>query len=152
MAKRMNHQSDTSLKSDISESCIAKLDGENNEKSGVANKGMQSLRKFSGILGCYGFATAIGVGFVAYSATHIYVYFCAPSGIMGFIQSLVVMDSTFCHVVMGMINHSQSLYGGMIIAFLFSLIGAMGKGVAWMTGGEPGEVPTTIQSKPLLRR
>ena len=99
----------------------------------------------------YGFVTAVGVGFVAYSATHTYMYFCAPSGVLGFIQSLVVMDSTFCQIMMGLIHHSQSLYGAMMVAFMFSLIGAMGKGIAWVSGGEAGEIPRTIQSRAIVR-
>ena len=108
---------------------------------------MQQAKDTCGALGMYGFITAVGVGFVAYSATHTYICFCAPSGILGFIQSLVVMDSTFCQVLMGIIHHSQSLYGAMMIAFMFSLIGSMGKGIAWMTGKSPTEVPSTIQSR-----
>ena len=110
---------------------------------------MQKAKDTCSALGMYGFMTAVGVGFVAYSATHTYMYFCAPTGVLGFIQSLVVMDSTFCQVLMGLIHHSQSLYGAMMVAFLFSLIGAMEKGIAWMSDTEPGEVPTTIQSRPL---
>jgi len=110
---------------------------------------MQRVKDTCGALGMYGFITAVGVGFVAYSTTHIYICFCAPSGIWGFIQSLVVMDSTFCQVLLGLIHHSQSLYGAMMVAFLFSLIGAMGKGIAWMTGDPPAEIPRTIQSRTL---
>jgi hypothetical protein len=101
--------------------------------------------------GCYSFLTALGIGFIAWTSTHLYVCFCAPSGFWGFVQSLVVMDSTFCHIVMGLIHHTQSLYGAMMIGFLFSAISVLGKGVAWMTGGKEGEVPTSIQSRPLKR-
>ena len=110
-----------------------------------------SLTQRCGEMGIFSFVTAIGIGFVAYSATHIYVCFCAPEGIWGFIQSLIVMDSTFCQIILGLIHHTQSLYGAMMIAFLFSIISAIGKGVAWVTGGTPGEVPTTIQSKTIRR-
>lgn len=102
-------------------------------------------------MGLYGFVTAIGVGFVAYSATHIYVCFCAPSGVWGFIQSLVMMDSTFCQMLLGLVHHSQSLYGAMMIAFLFSIVGGIGKGVSWMTGTPVGAIPTSIQSRALKR-
>lgn len=147
MPKRINHQSDVSLKSDMSDDSIPKLEGENLLET--SSSVMDKVRGTCGVLGCYGFATAVGVGLIAYSATHLYICFCAPTGIWGFVQSLVVMDSTFCQVLMGMIHHTQSLYGAMLIAFLFSLIGALGKGIAWMTGGEPGEAPTMIQSRPL---
>lgn len=102
-------------------------------------------------LGLYGFVTAVGVGFIAYTATHVYVCFCAPSGVWGFIQSLVIMDSTFCQMLMGLVHHSQSMYGAMMIAFLFSIVGAIGKGVAWMTGEAAPDVPKLIQSKPIQR-
>lgn len=150
MAKRINHQSDVSLKSDISDDSIPKVESEKNGEAVQEDKtAMQRAKDTCGALGMYGFITAVGVGFVAYSTTHIYICFCAPSGIWGFIQSLVVMDSTFCQMLLGLIHHSQSLYGAMMVAFLFSLIGAMGKGIAWMTGGTPAEVPTTIQSRPI---
>lgn len=150
MAKRIYHQSDVSLKSEISDNCIPKLDSEKNGKDvQESSLTMQRINDTCGALGMYGFITAIGVGFVAYSTTHIYICFCAPSGVWGFIQSLIVMDSTFCQVLLGLIHHSQNLYGAMMIAFLFSLIGAMGKGIAWITGGPLVEVPTTIQSRSL---
>lgn len=110
-----------------------------------------SISKFCGSLGLYGFVSAIGVGFVAYTATHVYVCFCAPSGIWGFVQSLIVMDSTFCNLLLGLVHHAQSMYGAMMVAFLFSLIGAIGKGVAWMTGEVATEIPRTIQSRPIVR-
>ena len=103
-------------------------------------------------LSVYGLVTAVGVGFVAYSATHLYVCFCAPQGFWGFVQSLILMDSTFCQMILGLVHHTQSLYGAVMISFLFSIVGGIGKGVAWMTGGTPGEVPTTIQSRVLTRK
>lgn len=96
-------------------------------------------------MGLYGFVTAIGVGFVAYSATHLYVCFCAPTGIWGFVQSLVIMDSTFCQTLMSLVHHTQSLYGAMMLAFLFSLIGGISKGISWMTGEAAPEIPRNIQ-------
>lgn len=95
--------------------------------------------------------TAIGVGFIAYSATHIYVCFCAPQGVWGFVQSLIMMDSTFCQMLLGLVHHTQSLYGAMMIAFLFSIIGAIGKGISWITGEPAPEIPKTIQSRPIQR-
>ena len=153
MAKRINHQSDVSLKSDISDDSIPKLESENNgeEVHKAKTKLMQRAKDTCGALGMYGFITAIGVGFVAYSTTHIYICFCAPSGIWGFIQSLVVMDSTFCQILLALIHHSQSLYGAMMVAFLFSLIGAMGKGIAWMTGQAERDIPNVVQSRGILR-
>jgi hypothetical protein len=107
------------------------------------------LGKVSSSLGIYSFVTAVGVGLIAWTTTHIYVCFCAPQGLWGFIQSLVVMDSTFCQILMAVIHHSQSLYGAMMIAFLFSIIGAIGKGVSLLTGTPEAEVPTVIQSRPI---
>lgn len=111
----------------------------------------EKIAKTCNTLGCYSFTTVLGVGFIAYSATHVYIYFCAPSGFWGFIQSLVVMDSTFCQAMMGIVHHSQSLYGAMMVAFMFAGISAIGKGVAWMTGSSEGEVPTVIQSRAIRR-
>ena len=104
-----------------------------------------------GAVGLYGLVTAIGVGFVAYSATHIYVCFCAPSGVWGFIQSLVMMDSTFCQMLLGLVHHSQSLYGAMMLAFLFSIVGGIGKGVGWITGTPAPEIPRSVQVRGFQR-
>lgn len=145
MPKRINHQSETSETSEISAN-IPKLETENNcvclptEK----HKTMSRIHDTCGNIGLYGFITAIGVGFVAYSATHVYVCFCAPTGIWGFVQSLIIMDSTFCQMLMGLVHHSQSLYGAMMVAFLFSIIGGISKGVGWLTGTPALEVPRTI--------
>lgn len=112
---------------------------------------MNSIRNTLHILGLFGFVTAVGVGFVAYSATHMYIGFCAPSGVWGFVQSLVVMDSTFCQILMGIIHHTQSLYGTILVAFMFSLIGALGKGIAWVSGENTPllKTPRVIQSRPI---
>ena len=97
------------------------------------------------------FATALGLGFVAYSSTHIYVYFCAPAGVWGFVQSLVIMDSTVCQSIMGLVHHSQSLYGAMMVGLLFSIISGIGKIIAGVTGVPAGAIPTVIQSKAIRR-
>jgi hypothetical protein len=101
-------------------------------------------------LGGWGFVTAIGIGFVAWSATHIYMCFCAPRGVFGFVQSLVVMDSSFCQILMGLMLHSQSMYKAMLVAALFAVVGTLGKVATWMSGEEI-DVPTEIQG-PVLRR
>jgi hypothetical protein len=101
-------------------------------------------------LGGWGFLSAIGIGFVAWSATHIYMCFCAPRGIFGFVQSLVVMDSSFCQILMGLMLHSQSMYKAMLVAALFAVVGTLGKVATWMSGEEI-DVPTEIQG-PILRR
>jgi hypothetical protein len=101
-------------------------------------------------LGGWGFLSAIGIGFVAWSATHIYMCFCAPRGIFGFVQSLVVMDSSFCQILMGLMLHSQSMYKAMLVAALFAVVGTLGKVATWMSGEEI-DVPTEIQG-PVLRR
>ena len=102
-------------------------------------------------LGLVGFATAVGLGFVAYSATHLYVCFCAPSGVWGFVQSLIIMDSTFCQMLMGLVHHSQSLYGAMMMAFLLTMITSIGKGVGWATGMPAPEIPRNVQLKGFQR-
>jgi hypothetical protein len=126
---------------------MPKLEGENNCICEVSEGKMQRTHDACKNLGFYGFVTAVGVGFVAYSATHMYVWLCAPSGILGFVQSLVVMDSTFCQTLMGLVHHSQSLYGAMMLAFLFSMIGAISKGIELITGQSAPEIPRNIQVK-----
>ena len=101
-------------------------------------------------MGGYTLVTAVGVGFLAYSSTHLYMCFCAPQGVMGFIQSLVIMDSTFCQFMMSIISHTQSLYSTMMIGLLFTLVTFIGKGINWMTDEEIGEVDS-IQSRRLYR-
>ena len=105
---------------------------------------MVTIRDTCKTIGVTGFVTAIGVGFIAYSATHIYVCFCAPEGVWGFVQSLIVMDSTFCQMLMALINHSKTLYGTMLMAFLFGILGSLGRCVNWMTG------ETTLSTSPTM--
>lgn len=112
---------------------------------------MSKVSQVCSDIGLYGFVTAVGVGFIAYSATHMYVCFCAPTGFWGFVQSLVIMDSTFCQVLMGLVHHSQSLYGAMMVAFLLSMIGGISKGVGWLTGTPAPEIPRNIQIKGFQR-
>jgi hypothetical protein len=149
MPRRINHQSDTSETSDISGN-IPKVEAEKNCVCDVPGK-MSRVQEFCKNLGMFGFVTAIGVGFIAYSATHVYVCFCAPTGIWGFIQSLVIMDSTFCQTLMGLVHHSQSLYGAMMLAFLLSLIGGISKGVGYMTGTPAPEIPRHVQVRGFQR-
>jgi hypothetical protein len=101
--------------------------------------------------GCISLISAVGVGFLAYSATHIYVGFCAPAGLMGFVQSLVIMDSTFCQLLMGIITHSQSLYGAMVVGLLFSFMSGINKLISGFTGIPEGEIPQTVQIKKLTK-
>ena len=101
-------------------------------------------------MGGWGLVTAVGIGFVAWSATHIYMCFCSPHGVWGFVQSLVVMDSSFCQVLMGLMLHSQSMYKAMLVAFLFGLVGSLTKLASWMSNEEI-DIPTEIQG-PVLRR
>ncbi len=105
---------------------------------------MCSSRNSCGSTGGFTLIAALGIGFMAYSATHIYVGFCAPLGVMGFVQSLIIMDSTFCQVLMGIISHSQSLYGAMMVGLLFSIMGAINKSVSTVTGLPEGEIPRTV--------
>jgi hypothetical protein len=112
----------------------------------------QACISLCGKTGCVSFVTAVGVGFIAYASTHIYMCFCAPTGFWGFLQSLVVMDSTFCQMLMGLIHHTQNLYGAMMIAFLFSFVAAIGQGVHWITGEKVPEITDTIQPRAIKRR
>jgi hypothetical protein len=114
----------------------------------VPNKMLSFISK----TGMLSFVAATGVGFIAYSSTHVYVYFCAPSGFYGFIQSMLVMDSAFCQCLMGVITHSQNLYGAMIVGILFSGIGLLGKVISYMTGEPEQPIPMTIQQRTLNRR
>ena len=70
--------------------------------------------------------SAVGLAFVAWSGTHTYVVFCAPSGFYGFIQSLVTMDSSPCQALFQVISHSQTLYSATIASLLFAFITFMG--------------------------
>ena len=101
-------------------------------------------------MGGWGLLTAVGIGFVAWSSTHFYMWFCAPQGAWGFVQSLLVMDSSFCQILMGLMLHSQSMYKAMLVAFLFGIVGSLTKLVNWMSGEEL-DVPTEIQG-PVFRR
>ena len=62
------------------------------------------------------------------------------------------MDSTFCQILMSLIQHTQSMYGAMMIAFLFSIVGAIGKGVAWITGEPEVPVPAALEGRVLRPR
>ncbi len=55
-------------------------------------------------------------------------------------------------MLMGLIHHTQNLYGAMMIAFLFSFVAAIGQGVHWMTGEKVPEVKDSIQAKAIQRR
>lgn len=112
---------------------------------------MNKVSQVCSDIGLYGFVTAVGVGLIAYSATHAYVCFCAPTGVWGFVQSLVIMDSTFCQMLMGLVHHSQSLYGAMMVAFLLSMIGGISKGVGWLTGTPAPEIPRNVQVRGFQR-
>jgi hypothetical protein len=108
---------------------------------------MCSSRNTCGSLGGFTFVAALGVGFMAYTSTHLYVGFCAPLGFMGFIQSLIIMDSTFCQVLMGIISHSQSLYGAMMVGLLFSIMGGINKQVSELSGLPENQIPRTVNAR-----
>jgi hypothetical protein len=61
-------------------------------------------------------------GFTAWISTHLYVQFCAPTGIHGFIQSLLMMDSSFCRMILSVMNHHHNLYGIMITGIVGVLV------------------------------
>ncbi len=69
--------------------------------------------------------TAIGLAFIAWSGTQLYVTYCAPSGLTGFLMSLVTMDSSPCQALFSIVSHSQTLYSAMIASLLFALFGGM---------------------------
>jgi hypothetical protein len=101
-------------------------------------------------MGGWGLITAVGIGFVAWSSSHIYMCFCSPKGAWGFVQSLIVMDSSFCQILIGLMIHMQSMYKAMLVAFLFGIVGSISKIANWMSS-EDIDIPTEIQG-PVLRR
>jgi hypothetical protein len=101
-------------------------------------------------MGGWGLITAVGIGFVAWSSSHIYMCFCSPQGVWGFVQSLIVMDSSFCQILIGLMIHMQSMYKAMLVAFLFGIVGSLTKIANWMSS-EDIDIPTEIQG-PVLRR
>jgi hypothetical protein len=101
-------------------------------------------------MGGWGLITAVGIGFVAWSSSHIYMCFCSPQGVWGFVQSLIVMDSSFCQILIGLMIHMQSMYKAMLVAFLFGIVGSISKIANWMSS-EDIDIPTEIQG-PVLRR
>lgn len=144
MPKRMNHQSEDSSMREMSES-IPKIEGDFSSPPPVTKIiQMCSSRNSCGSFGGFTVIAALGIGFMAYSATHVYVGFCAPLGVMGFVQSLIIMDSTFCQVLMGIISHSQSLYGAMMVGLLFSIMNGINKTVTGVTGLPEGQIPRTV--------
>lgn len=75
-------------------------------------------------------STAVGLAFIAWSGTQVYVMFCAPSGFTGFIQSLVTMDSSPCQALFAIIGHSQTLYAATVASLLFAFISLIGSCLA----------------------
>jgi hypothetical protein len=71
-------------------------------------------------------SSALGLAFVAWSGTQMYVVYCAPSGIFGFVQSLVTMDSSPCQALFSVINHSQSLYSATVASLMVAFISFLG--------------------------
>lgn len=76
--------------------------------------------------GCLTVSSAIGFALIGWSGTQLYVYYCAPSGFSGFLQSLVTMDSTPCQALFSLISHSQSLYAATIASLLFAFVTFIG--------------------------
>lgn len=68
------------------------------------------------------FTSALALGFIAWGSTQVYVTFCAPSGMVGFFQSLVTMDSSPCQAIFSLIAHSQVLYASTITSLLVACI------------------------------
>jgi hypothetical protein len=74
--------------------------------------------------------TALGLAFLAWGGTQLYVNFCAPSGFSGFLLSLVTMDSSPCQALFAVVAHTQILYSAMIGSLLFAIIGGLGSCMA----------------------
>ena len=92
----------------------------------------QSLRNSSVLA----IASALGLAFVAWSGTQVYVLFCAPWGWTGFLQSLVTMDSSPCQALFAVISHTQTLYAATVASLLFAVFTFLTSCVA---GAEPPE-------------
>ena len=75
---------------------------------------------------CLAVSSAFGLALIAWSGTHIYVVMCAPSGIYGFFQSMITMDSTPCQALFSIVNHTQKLYAGTIASLLFAFLAFIG--------------------------
>lgn len=54
-------------------------------------------------------------------------------------------------MILGVIHHSHSLYGAMVVGLFFSFLAAINNGIAWVSGVSAGEVPLTIRSRPITR-
>ena len=67
-------------------------------------------------------ANAVLFAFVAWSATRLYAYYCAPAGLYGFLQSFITMDSTLCKVVFAIISHTQILYGAALATLFYAFV------------------------------
>ena len=80
------------------------------------------------------FAIAIALGGVAWTSTRVYATYCVPAGFTGFLQSLVMMDSSPCQAVFALISHSHTLYASMIAAVLFGFLSLMTEGISFITG------------------
>lgn len=78
-------------------------------------------------------STAFGLAFIAWGGTQVYVVFCAPSGIIGFFQSMVTMDSSPCQALFSIVGHTQTLYGATIASLLFAFISFIGSCIASTT-------------------
>lgn len=61
---------------------------------------------------------ALGLGFISWSGVHLYIYFCAQNGILGFLQSLMTMDSSLCQALLSLVTNSQLLYSATISSLL----------------------------------
>ena len=81
-----------------------------------------ALTRDSGVLA---FTSAVGIGFVAWSSTQLYVAFCAPQGLTGFFTSLITMDSSPCQAIFTVIQHSKGLYAASMASFLFAAMAVL---------------------------
>ncbi|NBR60039.1 MAG: hypothetical protein EBT86_00045 [Actinobacteria bacterium] len=44
----------------------------------------------------------------------LYVYLCIPEGFIGFLQSIITTASPICQGILTIINHSNTIYTGLI--------------------------------------
>jgi hypothetical protein len=74
--------------------------------------------------------SGVGLAFIAWSGTQLYVIVCAPAGFTGFLQSMMTMDSSPCQALFSVISHTQTLYGATIASLLFAFMGFLGSCIA----------------------
>ncbi len=62
---------------------------------------------------------------VHYSLVRVYVWFCVPTGFIGFLQGILTSGGPFCSGVLYIINNTNALYSTLLLscaAILYSII------------------------------